>query len=62
MALRVETCKKNAIDPCACLRATVTAIANGLTAPRIGELMSRALATGDTLHRPAYPPDVSRPA
>ena len=39
MASLIETCKPNAIDPCAYLRATLTAIANKPPKLRIDDLM-----------------------
>lgn len=39
MASLIETCKQNAIDPCAYLHETLTAIANGHPASRINDLM-----------------------
>lgn len=39
MASLIKTCKLNAVDPYAYLRATLTAIANGHPASRIDDLM-----------------------
>lgn len=48
MACLIETCKLNAVDPYAYLRATLTAIANGHTASPIDDLMPWAFQKPST--------------
>ena len=48
MASLIETCKLNAVDPYAYLRATLTAIANGHPVSRIDDLMPWAFQKPST--------------
>ncbi len=48
MASLIETCKLNAVDPYAYLRATLTAIANGQPVSRIDDLMPWAFQKPST--------------